>query len=183
MEKEDFKIKIFKKSLHFCNPCHSNNGKMLWPTLKMLFGRTVLWSGPPYCLSMIIQHTLHRGHNTPYGAFIAWVFGVLYSSLTISGLGSGMTLQTGGALSARIQFLEGSPLWIFLETFWKKFFWDFSGTCLTLKETKSRNLVSVAQSMWTRQTIFGDPGRKCPPPSLDRVNIKRPNLPHSKSRF
>ena len=47
----------------------------------------------------------------------------------------------------------------------KKFFWDFSGTCLTLKETKSRNLVSVAQSTWTRQTIFGDPGRKCPPQS------------------
>merc|ERR1711923_576109 len=42
-------------------------------------------------------------------------------------------------------------------------------TCLTSKETKSRNLVSVALSTWKWQTIFGDPGRKCPPPSLDRV--------------
>merc|ERR1712102_121066 len=71
----------------------------------------------------------------------------------------------GGALSARIQFLEGSPLWRRVK------FWNFSkkifklGTCLTSKETKSRNLVSVAQSTWTRQTIFGDPGRKCPPQS------------------
>ena len=64
----------------------------------------------------------------------------------------------GGALSARIQFLEGSPLWIFLETFWKKIFWDFSGTCLTLKETKSRNLVSVAQTKLKQQTIFGHLG-------------------------
>ena len=53
----------------------------------------------------------------------------------------------------------------------KKILGDFSGTCLILKETKSRNLVSVGQSMWTRQTIFGDPGRKCPP-SLDRVKEK-----------
>ena len=77
----------------------------------------------------------------------------------------------GGALSARIQFLEGSPFEYFWQRSEKKIFWDFSGTCLTLKKTKSRNLVSVAQSTWTRQTIFGDPGRKCPPPSLDRVNL------------
>ena len=45
MEKEDFKIKIFKKKLHFCNPFHSNNEKMMWPTLKKLSGRKVqIWA-------------------------------------------------------------------------------------------------------------------------------------------
>ena len=77
----------------------------------------------------------------------------------------------GGALSARVSVLEGSPLWQ------RVIFWNFSkfffepGTCLTSKETKSRNLVSVALSTWKWQTIFGDPGRKCPPPSLDRVKM------------
>ena len=59
----------------------------------------------------------------------------------------------GGALSAQVSVLEGSPLWRHV------IFWNFSknffepGTCLTSKETKSRNLVSVALSTWKWQTI------------------------------
>ena len=70
----------------------------------------------------------------------------------------------GGALSARVSVLEGSPLWQ------RVIFWNFSkfffepGTCLTSKETKSRNLVSVALSTWKRQTIFSDLDRKYPQP-------------------
>ena len=47
----------------------------------------------------------------------------------------------------------------------KKFFFenDSSETCKTLKETKSRNLGSVAQSTRKRQTIFGRPGHNGPP--------------------
>ena len=72
----------------------------------------------------------------------------------------------GGALSARIQFLEGSPLWIFLATLRKNnsiflsvylpvileavnTFWKSTFTWLTLKETKSKNLVSVADHHWS----------------------------------
>ena len=40
---------------------------------------------------------------------------------------------------------------------------DSSETCKTLKETKSRNLGSVVQSVRKRQTIFGRPGHNGPP--------------------
>ena len=40
---------------------------------------------------------------------------------------------------------------------------DSSETCKTLKETKSRNLASVAQSTRKRQTIFGRTGHNGPP--------------------
>ena len=40
---------------------------------------------------------------------------------------------------------------------------DSSETCKTIKETKSRNLVSAAQSMWKRQMIFGRPGHNGAP--------------------
>ena len=46
---------------------------------------------------------------------------------------------------------------------------DSSETCKTIKETKSRNLVSAAQSMWKRQTIFGRSGHNGPP-GPNRVN-------------
>ena len=49
-------------------------------------------------------------------------------------------------------------LWIFLTTIdiLEKILFSFSGTCLTSKETKSRNLVSLALSTWKWQMIFGD---------------------------
>ena len=51
--------------------------------------------------------------------------------------------------------------------FLQKFFFsknDSSETCKTLKETKSRNLASLAQSTRKRQTIFGRTGHNGPPP-------------------
>ena len=51
---------------------------------------------------------------------------------------------------------------------------DSSGTCKTLKETKSRNLGSVAQSVRKRQTIFGRPGHNGPLPC--KIGLKDPHL-------
>ena len=47
---------------------------------------------------------------------------------------------------------------------------DSSETCKTLKETKSRNLASVAQSTRKRQTIFGRTGHNGPPPGKIGLN-------------
>ena len=49
---------------------------------------------------------------------------------------------------------------------------DPSETCKTLKETKSRNLASLAQSTRKRQTIFGRTGHNGPPPGQNRVNTQ-----------
>ena len=43
---------------------------------------------------------------------------------------------------------------------------DSSETCKTLKETKSRNLGSMAQSVRKRQTIFRRLGHNGPPPHV-----------------
>ena len=49
---------------------------------------------------------------------------------------------------------------------------DPSETCKTLKETKSRNLASLAQSTRKRQTIFGRTGHNGPPPGkIGLINL------------
>ena len=52
---------------------------------------------------------------------------------------------------------------------------DPSETCKTLKETKSRNLASLAQSTRKRQTIFGRTGHNGPP-GQNRVKVETKHL-------